>query len=1569
MAPTASSYDLFLSYNSEDHDVVEAIARKLRDEGLEPFLDRWYLAPGARWRSKLEDTLSSCKDVAIFVGPAEMGSWQQREVDVALDLQSRNPNLPVIPVLLPGCEPPLGFLRQLTWVDLRSEVLDRGIAILIKAARGEAPGPDLQRHFDFVRASICPYRGLLHFREEDAPFFFGREAAIEGLVEAIKHHPFLALVGASGSGKSSVVRAGLVPRLRSDRGTTWEFISLIPTDQPLKALAMALVPFLEPTKSEVDRLEGAGKLAGLFADGTVSLYDVVRRILDKQRGTDRVLIFIDQFEELYTLVQDDAGRRKFVDELITASTLSGSKLTVAITLRGDFVGKAFAYRALSDRLQGAQINLGPMTRQELTSVIRKPAEKLQLNFEAGLVERILDAVGDEPGNLPLLEFVLTELWEKRRGGLLLNESYDTMGELKGALAKKADDFFAHLSPAERNILQRVFLRLVSPADGGEDTRRRAAFTELPLGAIDLVDKLAKERLLVTNVSSTVAAQTVEVAHEALISNWVTLRAWVNEDREFLFWRKRLEGLLREWEGVGKDEGALLRGPLLIEAQSWFDKRSQDLSEEERSFINASRALRELLDGEEKKRQKKELEDAEKRAKEQKEAASKLRRLAWLLALVALAAAAAAIFGFWQKRQAEKQTVLAREAEHKTAVAGSRANVSLAQYLLGDGEHVLALVHLAQALRLDPSNERAGALTGAMLTQANWPVPVTGPMRHDEAVFSVQFSADGQRVVTASFDKTARVWDAATGKAIGEPMRHEDAVYSAQFSADGQRVVTASLDKTARVWDAATGKAIGEPMRHEDAVRSAQFSADGQRVVTASLDKTARVWDAATGKAIGEPMRHEDAVYSAQFSADGQRVVTASLDKTAQVWDAATGKAIGEPMRHGDAVLSAQFSADGQRVVTASKDKTARVWDAVTGKAIGEPMRHQDAVRSARFSPDGQRVVTASEDKTARVWDAATGKAIGEPMRHQDAVISAQFSPDDQRVVSASFDKTARVWDAATGKAIGEPMRHDGWVYSAQFSADGQRVVTASRDNTARVWDAAIARAIEEPMRHGDWVYSAQFSADGQRVVSASKDKTARVWDAATGKAIGEPMRHEDAVISAQFSADGQRVVTASEDKTAQVWDAATGKAIGEPMRHEDAVVSAQFSADGQRVVTASKDKTARVWDAATGKAIGEPMRHGGWVYSAQFSADGQRVVTASEDKTARVWDAATGKAIGEPIRHEDAVISAQFSADGQRVVTASLDKTAQVWNAATGQAIGEPMRHDGWVYSAQFSTDGQWVVTASKDKTARVWDAAAGKAIGEPMRHGNAVRSAQFSADGQRVVTASWDKTARVWDAATGKAIGEPMRHEDAVNSAQFSANGQRMVTASLDKTAQVWDVPAIGNQDTSDDVLLLADLAEAACGSVLQTSGQAETLKPFPPDQVSATRQKIAAKFERKTTGLTPIERLLKWSVADPRRRTISPFSQLTVPEWIENRIKEGTFDSFRAAMQVDPANALLIAHFGLALAKLAVTETTDPNDARRARAEADYQTHRAVKLASDNAEVRNLRTEVVQLLNLAFE
>jgi dipeptidyl aminopeptidase/acylaminoacyl peptidase len=385
-------------------------------------------------------------------------------------------------------------------------------------------------------------------------------------------------------------------------------------------------------------------------------------------------------------------------------------------------------------------------------------------------------------------------------------------------------------------------------------------------------------------------------------------------------------------------------------------------------------------------------------------------------------------------------------------------------------------------------------------------------------------------------------------------------------------------------------------------------------------------------------------------------------------------------------------------------------------------------------------------------------------------------------------------------------------------------------------------------------------------------------------------------------------VTASGDNTARLWDAASGKPIGEPMKHEGSVQSAQFSPDGQR-----------------------------FVISAQFSPDGQRVVTASEDKTARLWDAASGKPIGQPMKHESGVISAQFSPDGQRVVTASEDKTARLWDAANGKPIGEPMKHEGAVISAQFSPDGQRVVTASEDKTARLWDAANGKPIGEPMKHEDAVNSAQFNPNGQRFVI-----------------------------SAQFSPDGQRVVTASWDGTARLWDAAIMTGKDTGEDILLLAELAEGRGGVNLETVGQAENLKFMDPGQITASREKIAMKLAGVLSEFTPLQRFLKWSVSDRRSRTISPFSQVTVSEWLENRIKEGTVEGLRAAMQVDPANARVTAYLGRCLADRALEQGIDPDEARRARGEADFLTSRALKLTPNSDEVKKLREEVIKLLEL---
>ena len=775
MAPTASSYDVFLSYNSADHILVEEIARKIRDEHLEPFLDRWYLVPGARWRPRLEQILSSCKAVAIFVGPGEMGRWQQREVDVALDLQANCPSFPVIPVLLPGCEPPLGFLRQLTWVDLRNQALDQAIVILAKAAHGEPPGAELQRAFDSIRASVCPYRGLLHFREEDAPFFFGRQAAIDKLVDTVQRQLFVAVVGASGSGKSSVVRAGLVPKLRSDRNTAWEIVVLVPTDQPFKALARVFLPLLEPTMGEVDRLAEAAKLAEHFRLVEISLSDIVGRILEKQSGTDRVLIVVDQFEELYTLTADEEARRRFLDEILAANSRVGSKVNVVLTLRGDFVGKALGYRPVSDRLQDAQINLGPMTREELDCAIRKPAEKIQLEFEAGLVRRILNDVGDEPGNLPLLEFVLKELWDKRRGHTLLNETYDAIGGLHGAVATKADELFKGLSSAEQKILQRIFLRIVRPSEGGLDTRRRAAFTELPPEGAELVVRLANERLLVTNQSASGLEQTVEVAHEALISNWSTLRVWVNEDREFLLWRERLGTLLTEWERAQQSDEALLRGPLLVEAQKWFDQRSQDLSEQERKFISASRALRERL--------------ARRRAIA---AAGAVAAAVILLAMFVVmwgAAKEQARIAAVQRCAAEEQARIGES--RRLATESSSVFTKYPQRSLLLAVEAVKLLHGVRVAAAEQSLREALGFVGGL------PLVIS-----QSAPSAVGISPNNHWLVTGSWDGTVWLWDLTAQDPAAGPVvlrGHEGTVWAVGISPDNRWLVTGSADHTARLW--------------------------------------------------------------------------------------------------------------------------------------------------------------------------------------------------------------------------------------------------------------------------------------------------------------------------------------------------------------------------------------------------------------------------------------------------------------------------------------------------------------------------------------------------------------------------------------------------------------------------------------------------------------------------------------------------------------------------------------------------------------------------------------------------
>lgn len=484
MSGSDDRYDVFLSYNSADHKEVERLAAELKARGCRCFLDRWYLRPGRDWVAALESALSRSSSMAIFLGPGELGRWQQRERAWGLDqLASRRDAFPVIPVLLPDSEPPVGFLQQLMWIDLRgsgaeSERLsaaDEKVQLdrLAGAIRGES---DSQPRSAEVMHS--PYRGLQYFREEDAALFCGREEYRKKLEKLVQQQRLIGVTGASGCGKSSLVRAGLVPQLRRPAGNrdVWEILTLMPTKDPLHAVATAFQPLLDPeTENLEDRKTQINRRASRLKSGELQLRDLVDLVFERQPGTTKLLLFVDQWEEFYTLCEELTERRSLIGQILAEVADPASRLTVVFTIRWDFYGEVLKDRPLLDAIADSRLELGPLNRDELREVIEIPAAQCGLKFESGLVERILEDAEKAPECLPLLEFLLDRLWQLSvRESLVTNDDYSRLGELEGAIASYADEQFQGLTPTEQTACAQLFRRLVHAGETvAQDTRHRA----------------------------------------------------------------------------------------------------------------------------------------------------------------------------------------------------------------------------------------------------------------------------------------------------------------------------------------------------------------------------------------------------------------------------------------------------------------------------------------------------------------------------------------------------------------------------------------------------------------------------------------------------------------------------------------------------------------------------------------------------------------------------------------------------------------------------------------------------------------------------------------------------------------------------------------------------------------------------------------------------------------------------------------------------------------------------------------------------------------------------------------
>ncbi|MGH8930201.1 MAG: hypothetical protein ACRDZO_06080 [Egibacteraceae bacterium] len=1143
-----------------------------------------------------------------------------------------------------------------------------------------------------------PYVGLTPYSEDDAAFFFGRGRETELIIANLFASRLTLLYGPSGVGKSSVLRAGVVRRLREGKPRD-------DTDVPGLAIVVFNAWRDDPIVALDEAISQAVGEPATVREGSpaLSLVDTLRSWTERIHG--QLLIILDQFEEYFLYHGRVDGGGTFAREFPRAVNREDLDVNFLISIREDAVAKLDRFKGRIPDLFANYLRVEHLRRAAARTAVEEPIAQYNLligngapyRIEPELVDAVLDQVrtgqlvvgqtgagvvsspDDDPARTQIetshLQIVMKRLWKAETGAgshVLRLETLERLGGSQRIVQEHLDEAMNTLPAPDQDLAVRVFKQLVTPSG-----------TKIAHTAKDLAEYADAEPATLAPVLEQLASADLRILRPV---------------------------------APPPDQPDGVRFEIFhdVLAPAILDWRARRVREQERA--------------DERERHR---HAAEERARR------KVRRTQVLSATMALLLVVS-ILG-WSGERARSGSESRQRAATAMAQLGSDPSASIRTALAGISE--AATPEAENALRV-------------ALAESHVRVVMLG---HEDGIQDLDITPDGSAIVTASRDNTARVWDVGTGQPLAELTGHEDRVNTAAFSPDGSRVVTASEDATARVWDARTGRRLAVLDDHGDAVRTASFSPDGTAVVTASSDGIARLWNAHTGDqvaslgAVDASRPQTDPVLDARFSPDGTHVVTADQAGRVRVWDTRTGQQRAQLDKHRESpVTKAVFSPDGQRVVTAGKDSHAYVW---RWQTRDEPTDlFAPTFRKAfdvDLSPDGLFVIIAW-GKAATVYEAGTGQFVTELRGHADSVKAARFSPDGTLIVTVGGDGRARLWEASNGGLLAEMIGHRGDIRDAVFTPDGRRVVTASLDGTARVWEPALGRALFKDRR----VRGAAFSQDGAFVVGAGQDGIARVWRAEDGR--------EEAVLSAEnastrladavFGPNGRYVATAGDDGLVRVWDWRAHQIVA--TSHQPAeLASVAFSPDGELVVTAGPDEVARVWDWRAHPT--RPLRllrgHTGAVQSAAFSPDGSLVVTASEDRTARVWNAATGALVRSLVGHDGAVTDAAFSPDGARIVTASNDRTARVWDwTARDEPRAVLTGHDGSLTGAAFDADGHRVVTGASDGVVGVWDATGpGRNLAFLRRHSDSVNSAVFSPDGRLILTASDDQTVRLFACET----------------------------------------------------------------------------------------------------------------------------------------------------------------------------------------------------------------------------
>jgi len=1180
-----------------------------------------------------------------------------------------------------------------------------------------------------------PYRGLQSYDEKDSNLFFGRENLIEKLYQkAVANKQALTLIlGVSGTGKSSLMKAGLLKRLRDSQEQKFHILDpMRPGESPLQALAQVCLPIANTiTAAELAKNEQA-------------LANIVER-WSQANPQIKLLLAVDQFEELITLCKSDEEREQFqklirnaicAERSSEAIAKSPDRIHVVITLRLDFEAQ-FQTSILKDFWNDhTRFVVPPMTQDEFREAIEKPASEKVVYFDPpSLVDELINEVVQMPGALPLLSFTLSELYlkyleDRRDNRALKKEDYENLGRVVGSLTKRANQEYDQLvakDPAYENTIRQVMLRMIS-LQGSDLARRQVPKSELIYGKQEsdrvqtVIQRFSEARLIVEG-SNSQGKPYVEPAHDALVQGWDKLLKWKKEEDIIL--QRRLTPAAEEWESVASKEqpsGLQAKAGTTID---WLDRRL-DVAEKLFSKIitRLAQGWRQRQNKQEVSREKpvqflwnsnpyldvlnQELQSHDNWFNQletefvQQSVLQKRRNISWRWRIAIAIMLGLSGLTFWalisQRSAKIGETSASREtAEAKLQQQGLDALV----YSLRAGR---SLQH--PLLQLFSPGEQLQNQVRGTLQEAIYSVRERIRMEGHKGTVRSSLSPDNQLLASAGADDTIRLWN-LKGQLVKEWQADQGLVNNLTFSPDGQLIATAGRNDTVHLWNL-QGRLVKEWSAEQRFVKSISFSSNGQLLATGGANDTVRLWDL-QGNPIGQPFtrivpqkQEEKLVWGITFSPDDKIIASAGDDGLVSLWNL-QGKLLKEWEGNQKDISSIKFSPDGQLLATGGGDNTIRLWN-LQGQQLGEPFSgHQGRIWDVAFSHDGRQLASAAGDGTVRVWNLQ-GKQLDKFQGHQGPVrsVSISISKDSQLIVSAGDDGTVRVWNLNDQQAA-QFTKHQYTVRSVSFSPDGQRIASAGDDNTVRLWNLQGQQLTQPFLGHQGKVFSVSFSPDGQRIASAGDDSTVRLWNL-QGQQLAHPFQgHLGKVNSVSFSPDGQRIASAGDDSTVRLWNL-QGQQLAHPFQgHQGEVFSVSFSLDGQRIASAGDDSTVRLWNLQ-GQQLGEPFQgHLGPVYATAFSLDGKQIASAGDDGTVRLWDL-KGQPTHQPFQVPGIKLKAvAFSPDGKMIVGSGDKGNVQLWNLQ-GEKFAAWIGHRGFeIENVSFSPDGKLLATAGDDGIAQLW--------------------------------------------------------------------------------------------------------------------------------------------------------------------------------------------------------------------------------------------------------------------------